>query len=128
MRKALVPEGFEEFNFHRLEGKGLTAQTLTETVEAMPMMAQRTLVQVVDWDLFKLAEDQRSLVVALLEDLPDYCCLVLVYDQVEYKPNRSYKKLCSTGRISSGCPAGSGPWATPLTPPRRSTCSSPAAA
>lgn len=39
MRKALVPEGFEEFNFHRLEGKGLTAQTLTETVEAMPMMA-----------------------------------------------------------------------------------------
>ena len=95
MRKALVPEGFEEFNFHRLEGKGLTAQALTETVEAMPMMAQRTLVQVVDWDLFKLAEDQRSLVVALLEDLPDYCCLVLVYDQVEYKPNRSYKKLCS---------------------------------
>ena len=46
MRKALVPAGFEQFNYHRLEGKALTVQTLTETAEAMPMMAQRTMVQV----------------------------------------------------------------------------------
>lgn len=93
MRKSLVPAGFEEFNYHKLEGKGLTAQVLTETVEAMPMMAQRTMVQVVDWDLFKLSEEQRNAVIALLEDFPPYCCLVLVYDQVEYKPNKTYKKL-----------------------------------
>lgn len=93
MRKSLVPAGFEEFNYHKLEGKGLTAQVLTETVEAMPMMAQRTMVQVVDWDLFKLNEEQRNAVIALLEDFPPYCCLVLVYDQVEYKPNKTYKKL-----------------------------------
>ncbi len=93
MKKQLVPEGFAEFNYHKLEGKGLTAQALMETVEAMPMMAQRTMVQVVDWDLFKLNEEQRSLVIAMLEDFPPYCCLVLVYDQVEYKPNKTYKKL-----------------------------------
>ena len=34
IRRQLVPEGFEAFNFHRLEGKGLTAQALTEAVEA----------------------------------------------------------------------------------------------
>lgn len=95
MKKQLVPAGFEEFNFHRLEGKGLTVQTLTETAEAMPMMAQRTMVQVSDWDLFKLGEEQRNGLIALLEDFPEYCCLVLVYDQVEYKPNRTYKKLCA---------------------------------
>lgn len=93
MKKQLVPEGFAEFNYHKLEGKGLTAQVLQETVEAMPMMAQRTMVQVVDWDLFKLNEEQRGLVIATLEDFPPYCCLVLVYDQVEYKPNKTYKKL-----------------------------------
>ena len=92
MEKRLVAE-FESFNFHRLEGKGLTVQVLTETVEALPMMAQRTMVQVVDWDLYKLNEDQRAALTALLEDFPPYCCLVIVYDQIEYKPNRTYKKL-----------------------------------
>ena len=93
MRKSLVPAGFEEFNYHRLEGKGLTAQTLQEICEAIPMMAERTMVQIIDWDLFKLNEEQRNGVIALLEDFPDYCCLVFVYDQVEYKPNKTYKKL-----------------------------------
>ena len=95
MRSQLVPEGFEEFNYHRLEGKGVTAQLLQELCEAMPMMAQRTMVQIVDLDLFKMNEEQRSGVISLLEDFPDYCCLVLVYDQVEYKPNKTYKKLCT---------------------------------
>ena len=59
------------------------------------MMSQRTMVQVVDWDLFKLSEEQRAGLIALLEDFPDYCCLVFVYDQLEYKPNKTYKKLYS---------------------------------
>lgn len=92
MKKHLVA-GFESFNFHRMEGKGLTVQALAETVEALPMMAQRTMVQVVDWDLYKLNEDQRNALTALLEDFPAYCCLVIVYDQIEYKPNKTYKKL-----------------------------------
>ncbi len=92
MKKQLITN-FESFNFHRLEGKGLTVQTLTNTVEAMPMMAQRTMVQVTDWDLYKLSEEQRSGLIALLEDFPPYCCLVFVYDQIEYKPNKTYKKL-----------------------------------
>ena len=50
IRKALIPAGFEEFNYHALEGKDLTAQSLTEMAEAMPMMAERTLIVVTDWD------------------------------------------------------------------------------
>lgn len=92
MKKQLVG-GFESFNYHRMEGKTLTVQALAETVEALPMMTQRTMVQVVDWDLYKLGEEQRNALTALLEDFPDYCCLVIVYDQIEYKPNKTYKKL-----------------------------------
>ena len=51
------------------------------------------MVQVTDWDVYKLPEEQRTALIALLEDFPDYCCLVLVYDQLEYKPNKTYKKL-----------------------------------
>ena len=62
IKKKLVPAGFEEFNYHRLSGKTLTMQELNEAVEAMPMMAERTLV-------------------------------VVVYDLIEYKPSKTYKKL-----------------------------------
>lgn len=94
LRELLVPAGFEEFNYHRLEGKELTVQALAETAEAMPMMTERTLIQISDFDLFKLNEDQREQLTAFLEDVPPYCCVVFSYDTLEYKPNRTMKKLC----------------------------------
>ena len=93
LKKKLVPEGFEEFNFHKLSGKGLAMQELSDAVEAMPMMAERTLVVVTDCDLYKLSDEQRTALLTLLENFPEYCCLVFVYDQIEYKPNKTYKKL-----------------------------------
>lgn len=59
------------------------------------MMAERTMVVVTDCDLFKLAEDARTMLISMLEDFPEYCCLVFVYDLLEYKPNKTYKKLCA---------------------------------
>ena len=94
LRKKLVPAGFEEFNYHRLEGKDLTVQALTEMAEAMPMLSERTLIVVTDFDIFKLGEEQREKLIALLEDIPPNCCLVFVYDTVAYKPNKTMKKLC----------------------------------
>lgn len=95
LKKTLVPAGFEEFNYHKLDGKTASVAELAEAVEAMPMMAERTMVVVTDMDLFKLGEDARQAVISLLEDFPEYCCLVFVYDLVEYKPNKTYKKLCT---------------------------------
>ena len=93
LRKKLVPAGFEEFNYHRMEGKDLTVQSLSEMAEAMPMMAERTLIVVTDFDIFKLNEEQRERMIAFLEDIPPYCCVVFVYNTVEYKPNKTMKKL-----------------------------------
>ena len=93
LRKLLVPGGFEEFNYHKLEGKDLTVQSLSEMAEAMPMMSERTLIVVTDFDLFKLNEEQREKMIAFLEDIPPYCCVVFVYDTVAYKPNKTMKKL-----------------------------------
>ena len=95
LRKQLVPAGFEEFNYHTAEGKNLTIQALSDMAESMPMLSERTLIQVTDLDIFKLDEEQREKLIALLEDLPPYCCIVFVYDTLEYKPNRTMKKLCA---------------------------------
>lgn len=94
LKKTLVP-CFEEFNFHRCEGKGLTVRTLAEMTEAMPMMAERSLVIVTDFDPFALNETEREQFIALISDFPEYCTLVLHYDLAEYKPNKVMKKLCA---------------------------------
>ena len=95
VREALVEPSFEEFNYHRMAGKGLSVEDLTEVVEAMPMMAQHTLVVVEDWDIFKLDERGRTAFIAMMETFPEYCTLVLLYEAVEYKRDKKMKKLCA---------------------------------
>ena len=94
LRKKLIPQGFEEFNYHAMEGKDVTVQSLAEMAEAMPMMAERTLLVVSDYNIFKQDAEQRERFIAFLNDIPEYCCVVFVYDTVEYKPDRTMKKLC----------------------------------
>lgn len=93
MKKQLLPDGMESFHFHTLEGKNCTAQRLSELVDMLPMMGDRTLIAVTDYDLFKAAEDERKQMAALLSDLPDYCCLVFIYDLIEYKSDARMKAL-----------------------------------
>ena len=93
VREALVPAGFEEFNYHRLGGKGLSMQTLQEAVEAMPMMAQHTLVTVTDLDIFKLDMSARGAFIEIISDIPEYCTVIFIYDLVAYKRDGKMKKL-----------------------------------
>lgn len=93
LRKALIPDGMEAFNHHLLPGKDLTVRRLEEVVDALPMMSPRTLVVVNDYDIFKAGEREREQMTKLLEDLPEYCCLVFVYDTIEYKSDARMRKL-----------------------------------
>jgi DNA polymerase-3 subunit delta len=95
LRERLVPAGFEEFNYHRLNGKGLTMQELADAVEAMPMMAEHTLVTVTDLDIFRLDERSRTQLAELLDDFPEYCTLVFIYDLIPYKRDGKMKKLAA---------------------------------
>ena len=94
----------ESFNYHRLAGKTLTAQRLAETVDALPMMSPRTLIVVQDYDLFKAPEGERKAITQLLEDLPEYCCLVFVYDTLAYKRDARMKKLAGVLQDKAGGP------------------------
>lgn len=86
------------FNEHRFTAENLSPEALTDAVEAMPMMADRTFVRIDDVDFFKMAEGQRELYRAILGDIPDYCTLVLAYDTVEFKINGTMKKLAEVFR------------------------------
>ena len=90
LRKKTVADGMESFNLHIFQGKDLDIQTLSEAVEAVPMMSDRSLVLVYDWDLFK-NEERRDRLQAMFQDLPDYVCLVFLYDTMEFKTNANTK-------------------------------------
>lgn len=83
----------ESFNFHRFNNENFDLRAFADAVENLPMMAEKTLVQVEDIDLFKLPEDSRAKIIDILSDLPEYCTLVLVFETVEFKPDKRLKKL-----------------------------------
>lgn len=91
LKELVVGGGMEEFNLHVLQGKDLTPHRLEETVDCLPMMSQRTLILVYDCDLWKAGEQDREAYRAILSDLPDYCCLVFIYDLIAYKPDARTK-------------------------------------
>lgn len=105
LKRTLISGGMESFNLHVFQDKELDLQTLTEAVEAMPMMSERTLVLVYDWDLFR-NEERRSGLLALFQDLPEYVCLVFVYDTMEWSGNGNTKLgkwLKANGQIVEFC-------------------------
>ena len=77
MQKLLLDDLTADFNFHRMNPENFTLQLLADSLEALPMMAERSLVLVEDVDLFALDEAGRNAAAALLSDLPEHCCLIL---------------------------------------------------
>ena len=88
MKELLLTGGLDDFNYHVLAGKDFSLSKLHGLVDAMPMMSERTMVVVNDWDMDK---GDREGLMELLGDLPDYVCLVFVYDVLEYKPDNRGK-------------------------------------
>ena len=93
MKKQLIDPLTESFNFHRLNNETFDIRDFGDAVENLPMMAENTLVQVDDIDLFKLAEGDRNRVAEILKDVPDYCTVVFTYETVAWKPDKRLKKL-----------------------------------
>ena len=95
MKNALVNDIFEAFNYHKLDGGdiNLNVEMLRETAEAMPVMADRSLIILSDYDLFRVSGGQRDDLILFLKDIPEWACIVFVYDTIEYKANKSVKKL-----------------------------------
>jgi len=89
IRKHLCPEGTDGFNYRRFEGRSIITDDLEDAINTLPAFAERTLVEVHDFDIFK--SENKARVSEILSDLPDYVCVVLIYDTVEYKPDGRQK-------------------------------------
>ena len=92
IRKLLIDELTESFNFHRFTQETFDMQSFADAVENMPMMAEATMVQVDDIDLFKMNEADRDKMSEILSDIPDYCTVVFTYEITQWKPDKRLKK------------------------------------
>ena len=89
IRRRLCPDGLDGFNYKRFEGKYLAPDELGAAVDALPVMADRTLIEVHDFDIFK--SEWAPQLFEMFSDLPDYVCVIFVYDTVAYKPDGRVK-------------------------------------
>ena len=106
LKKCALDEVTESFNFHRFTSENFDLRSFADAVENLPMMSERTMIQVDDIDIFKLSEDDRSVITDILSDIPDYCTVVFTYETVAFKPDKRYKKLwdaVSCGQIVEFC-------------------------
>lgn len=96
LKKKAVDEAFRDFNLIELDGKSMTPEELSDAIESYPAMAERKLVVVTDFDLYKAPAPFQPVIETILEDLPEYVCLVFFYDILEFKPDKRtkvYQKL-----------------------------------
>ena len=91
IRALLLPAGLEDFNHERLAGRTMTVNLLRDAVESVPVMCQKRLVTVHDYDLYKADESARKQLAELFVTLPDSVCLVFIYDDLAYKPDKRVK-------------------------------------
>ena len=93
LKKLLIDELTESFNFHKLTQENFDIQSFADAVENLPMMAENTMVLVEEVDLFKLPEDERTKLVQVFSDIPEYCTVVFTYETTPWKPDKRLKKL-----------------------------------
>lgn len=99
IKKNILTPDFEDFNYKRFEGKAMTIADLSAAIDALPVFADRTLIEVYDFDLFRASEEQKQQFFQIISDFPEYAHLIFVYDTIEFnldgrvKLNNSIKIL-----------------------------------
>ena len=92
LHKLLIDDFAEAFNYHRFNADTISPQGVLDSLEALPMMAAHSMLQIDDVDFFRMGEDANAYA-KFFSDIPDYCTVVLVYETVEYKIDRRKKAL-----------------------------------
>ena len=93
MKKCLVDELTESFNYHKLTNENFDIQSFADAVENLPMMAESTFIWVDEIDIFKFPENDRNRMAEILSDIPDYCTVIFTYETTPWKPDKRLKKL-----------------------------------
>lgn len=84
LQEQLIPGGMESLNYQRLDGQKATDQELVAAIATPPMFGAKRLV-VIDqpWFLAGKKEGQLAGLERMLDDLPEFTCVVFLAAQVD---------------------------------------------
>ena len=99
LKELILPAGLEDFNLHTAKGKACSIDWIEQAVDYLPVMSERTLVVVTDFDLFSQGEKGRDRLMAILSALPEYCTLVFVFDLLSPKMDGRSKLLALMKKV-----------------------------
>jgi len=77
IRAACLSGGGEDWNYHRLDGPNVDLGALEEAVSAVPFFGARTLAELWGFDLNACKAADAERLRAVIEDIPDYCTLLI---------------------------------------------------
>ncbi|NLX92921.1 MAG: hypothetical protein GXZ02_03490 [Clostridiales bacterium] len=90
--KKAVSKDFEDFNMHRLDGKNTSVEMIKNAVEALPMLSEYSCVLVDDLAIYDLNPQDAENLLAVLSDVPQSCCLILLMSTIIKKSGRTKKE------------------------------------
>lgn len=78
IKKLSLDGGSADFNHHRLSGASLDLQKLSEAVDAVPFMGEKILVEVRDFDVNSVKDDNLERLKSIILDIPEYATVVFL--------------------------------------------------
>lgn len=105
LKKACISDAEDDFSYHRL-GENFSIPALSEAVDSMPFLSERSFVEVNGLDLNRLPEASTTELIKILKDIPDYCTVVFT-ESSEFEPDKRLKlykaflPLCKELRFSA---------------------------
>jgi DNA polymerase-3 subunit delta len=103
IKSVCIGEDTSGFNYHKLEGESVSMTALSESVNALPFFADRSLVELRNFDINKCVGSQAEELKAILEDIPDYCTLAIILP-AECEPDGrlgNVKAIRKVGKITN---------------------------
>ncbi|MCR5484391.1 MAG: DNA polymerase III subunit delta [Clostridiales bacterium] len=91
IQEKAVDKSFADFNLHVFEGKGLDIDVLSQTVDAYPMMSERTCVTVTDFPADTASKADYEKLSSVFNDVPETCILIFFMDTLDVQPKKSAK-------------------------------------
>ena len=79
LKKLCVEEGTEAFNYHRFRGASPELGALTEAINSMPFMGERTLTEIRDFDINKTSGYDPEGLKKLMSDVPEWATVAFVF-------------------------------------------------
>lgn len=92
LRSKLVSGPAEDFNFHQFTEENYSLEAFSDAVNAIPMMSEYSLVELVDVDVLSQSAADCKLLAEIFENMPEYCVLLLVYEDVDWKGEKLAQK------------------------------------